>query len=223
MVICMAAKRRSGRPAKVPGEKGTKERIFDAAVDLFAEKGYEGVSVRDIAKAVGIKESSVYKHYASKDEILETIFEYMKSRLYPPQPSGVNMDALLDSLTFEQVLESGFQSLKRMLEDPLMLKTTRIITIELYRNRKIRDFFYGDMFERPVDDMELMFRRLIDRKKIRAYDPRALARAYFAFSVYMHMETFLLHYEEGLDVEMIERKSRAQMKLFVEMLKVEER
>lgn len=222
MVMSMTAKRKSGRPAKVPGEKGTKEKIFDVAVDLFAERGYEGVSIRDIAQAVGIKESSVYKHYSGKEEILDSIFEYLKARLYPQQASGVDMDAMLDALTFEQVLEAGLISLKQMMNDPFMVKITRIITIELYRNKKIRDFFYGQMFERPVDETELLFRRLIDRKKIRPMDPRALATSYFAFTVYMHVETFLLRYEEGIDPELIERKSRAHMKLFVEMLRPEE-
>ena len=222
MVMSMTAQRKSGRPAKVPGEKGTKEKIFDAAVDLFAEKGYEGVSIRDIAKAVGIKESSVYKHYSSKDAILDIIFEYLKARLYPQQASGVDMDAMLEALTLEQILEAGLLSIRQMMNDPYMVKITRIITIELYRNKRIRDFFYGQMFERPVDETELMFRRLMDKKKIKVTDPRALATSYFAFTAYMHMETFLLRYEEGIDLELIERKSRAHMKLFVEMLKPEE-
>lgn len=219
MVICMAVKRKSGRPAKIPGEKGTKEKIFDAAVDLFAERGYDGVSIRDIAKTVGIKESSVYKHYASKDEILDNIFEYMKARLYAPQIIEPDMDALLDHLSFEEIMDLGFQSLKQMMTDPYLVKITRIITIELHHNKKIRDFFLSQMFDRPVDESELLFRRLIDRKKIKPFDPRALATAYFAFTIYMHMETFILRYEEGLDLERIEKKSRTQMKLFAEMLK----
>ncbi len=105
-----------------------------------------------------------------------------------------------------------------MFDDPQMVKMTRIITLELHRNMKIREFFLREMFDRPVDENELLFRRLIDRKKIRAVDPRALATAYFAVSVYMHMETFLLRYEEGLDIERIEKRSRAQMKLFAELL-----
>ncbi|MCD1294400.1 TetR/AcrR family transcriptional regulator [Methanocella sp. CWC-04] len=218
----MAVKtRKTGRPAKVPGEKCTKEKIFDAAVDLFAEKGYDGVSMDDIANAVGIRKSSVYKHYSSKDVILDSIFEYMKSMLYMPPPKDLDMDTLLDTLSFEEVLEMGFESIKKMAEDPLMFKLVRIVTIELHRNKKIRDFFYDQMFERPVDENELLFRRLIEKGKIKPYDPRALATSYFSFTAYMHMETFLLRYEEGIDVERIEKKSRAQMKLFVEMLKIE--
>ncbi|HEY3274813.1 MAG TPA: TetR/AcrR family transcriptional regulator [Methanocella sp.] len=217
----MAVKRKTGRPVKVEGEKSTKEKIFDAAVELFAERGYDGVSIRDIAKAVGIRESSVYKHYESKDEILDSIFEYLKSRLYAAPAPGMSMDALLERMSFEQVLELGFASLKGMVADPSMVRMVRIITIELHHNAKIREFFLNEMFERPIRENELMFRRLMDQGKIRRLDPRALATAYFAFSAYLHSETFILRYEEGLDMERMEQKSLANMRLFVEMIKPE--
>lgn len=38
----------------------TKEKIVETALDLFSQRGYDGVSVRDIARAVGIRESSLY-------------------------------------------------------------------------------------------------------------------------------------------------------------------
>jgi AcrR family transcriptional regulator len=214
----MTVKRKTGRPAKVPGEKATKEKIFDAAVDLFADRGYDGVSIRDIAKAVGIKESSVYKHYASKDEILDDIFEYMKKRLYLDTVPD-NYAAFVDSVPVETILANGLGELASFMRDPYMLKIMRIITIEMYHNERIRGFFREQMFVRPVDEMETLFRMLGERGKIKDYDPRALATAYFAFSVYMYFDTFMIRYGEPLDFEGVERKSRAQMKLFVEMLK----
>lgn len=90
----MSAKRRTGkigRPVKVPGEKSTKEKIFDAAVDLFAERGFDGVSIRDIGRAVGVSEGAVYKHYASKEAILDSIFAYVEGRVYPRPPRAALM------------------------------------------------------------------------------------------------------------------------------------
>jgi Transcriptional regulator len=220
MVVSMTIKRKTGRPVKVEGEKATKEKIFDAAVDLFAENGYDGVSVRDIAKAVGIKESSLYKHYASKEEILESIFEYMKGMLYS-QTVPADHDAFVESTPVEVILGNGFTQLASYMADLYMLKIMRIITIEMYHNERIRDFFRAQMFERPVDEMEILFRKLGENGKIKRYDPRALATAYFAFSVYMYFDTFMIRYGEPLDYDRIEKKSRAQMKLFVDMLKPE--
>ena len=52
----------------------TKEKIFDVSLDLFSKKGYDSVSLREIAEEVGIKKSSIYSHYASKEAILMDIF-----------------------------------------------------------------------------------------------------------------------------------------------------
>ena len=54
-------------------KKNTKEKIFDVSIDLFSQDGYDGVSIRQIAKEVGIKESSIYNHYQRKESILESI------------------------------------------------------------------------------------------------------------------------------------------------------
>ena len=53
-----------------------KEKIFQVSIDLFSKYGYDGVSVRQIASEVGIKESSIYNHYSSKQAILNRILEY---------------------------------------------------------------------------------------------------------------------------------------------------
>ena len=56
----------------------TKKRIIEEALILFSEKGYSDVYVNDIAKAVGIKAPSLYKHYKNKQEIFNAILEELK-------------------------------------------------------------------------------------------------------------------------------------------------
>ncbi|MBB3047686.1 AcrR family transcriptional regulator [Litorivivens lipolytica] len=50
--------------------KGPKAVILDVALRLFAEKGYAGASIRDIAQACSLKPASIYAHYASKEQLL---------------------------------------------------------------------------------------------------------------------------------------------------------
>ena len=47
-------------------QENTRQRILNAALELFAQYGYEAVSVGQIAEAVGIKAPSLYKHFKSK-------------------------------------------------------------------------------------------------------------------------------------------------------------
>ena len=54
----------------------TREKILDEALRLFARRGYDAVSVTEIADAVGIKAPSLYKHYSSKRAIFDSIIEH---------------------------------------------------------------------------------------------------------------------------------------------------
>lgn len=52
----------------------TRARIEAAAVELFARKGVDGTSVRDIAEKVGVSEGALYRHFSSKDELARELF-----------------------------------------------------------------------------------------------------------------------------------------------------
>ena len=54
--------------------KDTKGRIEAAALQLFVDKGVAETSIRDIAAAVGFSDGALYRHYASKDELVWTLF-----------------------------------------------------------------------------------------------------------------------------------------------------
>jgi AcrR family transcriptional regulator len=58
-----------GRIAGVTSAE-TRERLLRAAADAFAERGYEGTRVTDIAAAAGVSNGAMYAHFASKAELL---------------------------------------------------------------------------------------------------------------------------------------------------------
>ena len=59
----------------------TKEKITEEALTLFAERGYKGTSVKNIADAVGIKDASLYNHFKSKQEIFNSIVELISKHI----------------------------------------------------------------------------------------------------------------------------------------------
>ena len=53
----------------------TKQRILDAALELFSTQGFEATSIAQIADAVGVRKASLYSHFDSKQDILDRLIE----------------------------------------------------------------------------------------------------------------------------------------------------
>jgi AcrR family transcriptional regulator len=72
-----------GEPVEPEGKgEETKWRILDTSITLFAERGFEACTMRDIAAAVGIKAPAIYNHYASKDDVLAEAMEHIMGRFF---------------------------------------------------------------------------------------------------------------------------------------------
>lgn len=56
------------------GGESRREALLDAAAEMFAAKGYDGTSIRDIAGAVGMLPGSLYYHFKSKEELLIAVY-----------------------------------------------------------------------------------------------------------------------------------------------------
>lgn len=86
-VACRRAVLDSGLPMDefaVEGDAGygTKSRILDTAITLFAERGFEACTMRDLASAVGIRAPAIYNHYSSKDEVLAAAMKHILGQFF---------------------------------------------------------------------------------------------------------------------------------------------
>ena len=70
---------RTSPAAAAPGARrrgpATREAILTQALHLFARKGYEATSVRDLSQAVGVSDAALYRHFAAKDDIAAELFQ----------------------------------------------------------------------------------------------------------------------------------------------------
>jgi AcrR family transcriptional regulator len=77
--------RRPGRPRSEQAEQA----IIEATLDLFAEKGFEGVCVELVAARAGVGKATIYRRWPNKEELLLAAFGSLKSPL--PEPKGVSV------------------------------------------------------------------------------------------------------------------------------------
>ena len=95
-----------GRPKASEGRQ-TRREILDAALELFAENGFYGTSLRDIARAVGVRESALYHHFASKEALFAAVASESTNEIrlrlaaLVEGPLPVDLRATLESLLTE--------------------------------------------------------------------------------------------------------------------------
>jgi AcrR family transcriptional regulator len=86
-------------------ERGsTKEKILHVAVWLFSDMGYERVTMRDIARNVGIKVASIYNHYPSKRDLLKCIYAFYAHQQRLAAPSLEHLLRLAETEPVQSVL-----------------------------------------------------------------------------------------------------------------------
>ncbi len=186
------------RKSEKNSEKPTKEKIFDASINLFSQKGFNEVSVREIARKVGIRESSIYNHYKNKEAILDAIIDYFMSELAQSGELEGNINKLMDQGP-EVFFEVGGRLFIERMSRAKNEKIWRIISIEVYHNEKIRNFFRKELLEEPLNTWENIFTVMIEKNLIKPYNPRTLAYEYFSFAIYLFFEYYVLKYDEDFD------------------------
>ncbi|MDW5562084.1 MAG: TetR/AcrR family transcriptional regulator [Methanomassiliicoccus sp.] len=196
-VVNMAGKSNGnkGTPTDASGEKSTRSRIFDVSVDLFAQKGFDAVTMQEIADAVGIKKASLYYHFESKDRILDEILSYPMQRLGEIGGEvGAYNEQLIVSDGLEGFLARSQEVVLSWMETPYIEKIMRIIFVELYHNDRIKEFFGKAVLDAASVFWEQNFAIMMRHGLITEKDPRVLMGEYLSFYSHTWMEYFLFRY-----------------------------
>lgn len=168
-------------------QEATKQRILDKALELFSERGYDSVSVGEIADAVGIKAPSLYNHFASKQAIFDALVESTAAR-YEADTDRLDIhvqNAKTDIPVFTEIPEDAlFEKVRQIfsysLHDESIRRFRRMMTIEQFRSPELAALYSKRYVERIVQYHAAIFRALIANGEICAEDPDALAMMYAA-------------------------------------------
>jgi AcrR family transcriptional regulator len=137
------------------GVMSTKEKILDAALTLFAENGYDGTSVEQIANIVGIKAPSLYKHYKGKEEILNALIDSAEVRYEEMFGSEKNIGKVPESR--EEFIKMTMERISFTMRDTIIRKTRMLLVQEQFRNERISEA----TTRHQLDGIQRMFAKII--------------------------------------------------------------
>ena len=150
----------------------TKERILETALELFAQNGYLGTSMNDIAKQLGFTKAALYKHYTSKQEILNRIVERMNEMDYErakqfemPEGNLTEIVAAYQKTPIEKVRAYSKAQFLHWTEEEFSSRFRKMLTLEQYRDPEMAQLYQKYLATGPVDYMAAIFRGLTDSEE----------------------------------------------------------
>lgn len=168
----------------------TRERILAEALTLFAQSGYGGASMRELARRVGVRESSLYNHFPGKAAILEAIVSE-----HGPASSASRLEALRYRQLRQQPAAFCRQfalDLVAQWSDPREHQFQKVITAERNRVPGIRAKFADQFYSREQRLMTDYFRGFALAGLISTTDPREMARLFAAGLIFIRLEHFVM-------------------------------
>lgn len=168
----------------------TRDRILDVSLDLFSVRGYDSVSIRDICKVVGIKESSVYYHFDNKNAILTALinrFTDIADGMMHKLESVLVERFVSFSDSFSVAADCFFE---QYLMDDFCNKVMRILSIEQFGNDDIRELYQEWMIDRPLQFQSEVFSIIMRMGIIPHCDAEYLAVKYYS-PIYFYANKWL--------------------------------
>jgi AcrR family transcriptional regulator len=179
----------TGTSALSKGSK-TKEKILKTALKLFSAKGYKATTVRDIAGAMGVKQSALYNHFKNKDEILETLISDLTSSAIvtlfadkEPQTAAKQGKSLLMGIA------TTFKLLSFDSQNEALFK---LLMQEMFRNERIREIYNEYFYQENVKKLSTYFFMMMQEEQIKSSDPLLLANEFFSPLFFYQMQVSLL-------------------------------
>lgn len=175
--------------------ESTRNKIFDSATELFSEFGYSNVSMRDIAKRVGVTEGAIYRHYTGKEALLDDILDAYKMKQNHFLISNNQVNKYLENHTPRELLIYCSEYYTKE-EQHFISCVYRIICQENLVRPGIIELINGHRQAHIAQSIEYVLNTLIGRGDIPALDTSSFALAWAQAKLFTAQRWASAYYDE---------------------------
>lgn len=153
-----------------PAEEDSRSRILQSALPLFAAKGYEGTTTKDLAHAARISEGTLFRYFPTKKSILVEVatrgwIELLTDLLTELSEMG----------SYKAVAQVMKRRMFRMRENADLF---RVCFMEAQYHPELRDRIQSEVIEKMTDVAEAFFQTAMDRGIYRRTNPKIVAQVF---------------------------------------------
>lgn len=170
----------------------TKEQIIETALELFSQNGFLGTSMSDIASQLKITKGALYKHYESKQQILEQIIERMakldleRAKKYEmPETEQKKFAEAYIHIPTEKIRKYSIAQFRHWTEENFSAKFRKMLTLEQFRSKEMSDLYQNYLGTGPLEYMTKIFKKMTKSKpKARQLALEFYGQIFILYSVY---------------------------------------
>ena len=158
--------------------ENTKEKILDAALVSFAENGYKGTNLRDLAAGMELSKSALYRHYESKEDIWNAVIDRMEAYYVSRFGSPEKMPPAPKSC--DELFSMTMRMLDFTMHDKRVILTRQLLLKEQFRDERARHFATLHFLTGTQEIYKNIFAEMMENGILKKDDPAMLAFAYTA-------------------------------------------
>ena len=151
-----------------------RKQILDAAVQVFARKGFHRATIREIARTAGIAEGTIYNYFENKNDLLTAIVSQMGQVTELTRQTAQLAEHATPEEILDFVLRNRFELLKEN-RAPLQALLPQALT-----NQDLGRHFYQTLTLPALEVFEQVWQKQIERGNVRPFDPALMVRLFFA-------------------------------------------
>jgi len=164
-------------------KQDTKAQIFFTALRLFAANGVENVSMRDIAKEVGIKAASIYNHYSGKDQLVEACYDFMTNHYEIGRPDKKEYELLLEKGSKEDVVSIVMNQYPVDLEEHL-IHSLVILFSRMHTDKRAMEK-YTELLKGSLQYLTEFARAGIELGRFDSFNVRGVSLVFLSVSLFI--------------------------------------
>ena len=159
-------------------ENSTKNKILEEALIMFAEKGYKGTNLRDLAAQLGLSKSALYKHYKSKEDIWSCLLDRMEN--YYAQDFGSEANLPPQPKSCEELLLLTMQMIRFTVNDPKIILTRKLLLTEQFHDERVKKLATKHFLEGTQKIFAKVFEGMMTDGLLKKDNPEMLSFIYTA-------------------------------------------
>lgn len=177
--------------ARMTGD-ARREHILQAAVDLFSRHGFSGTTTKEIARASGVSEAMVFRHFATKDALYDAILDSKGCQdgvhQFPWQNNAALQVAIEQKDDFAVFYNIALDAMNKHHSDQGFM---RLLFFSALEEHKLAERFFNEFVSRVYDFIgEYVARRQTDGA-MREVDPRLVVRAFLGMLIHHSLNNIL--------------------------------